>query len=196
MGLLSLIFIQFIYFQYYIDIYNNIILLVYHTIDILYSLIDIVISIYSNFGLSLLPEGVETGTETVTETDTETVTKTVKGTEPGTDSREKPIDLTQDSDGDKPNPSQDKGKGKADSENQEDLRLLDYFNNLLAKRTDLTEEYEAANKLWKESDLEEDKINLDRIGIELDATHKSIEEIVNQTDLLDPADDFNSEEED
>ncbi len=59
----------------------------------------------------------------------------------------------------------------------------------------MTAQYEEANKLYNKSGSEEDKANMDLIGGYLDQVQELIDEIVSQTDLLDPADDINSDDE-
>jgi hypothetical protein len=117
-------------------------------------------------------------------------------------SPEDPIDLTKEDSEDedenhKPSSYEDKGKAKANPEenNQDDSGLLDYFNNLVSQRKDLLQQYEDASRKANITESEEDYDYMVMIGIEHDKIDNEIQEIVAQSDLLDPADDNNSDEE-
>lgn len=93
--------------------------------------------------------------------------------------------------------TEEKGKGKADPEQvgQEDERsnLVAIFSDLINKRDELIDEYEKANRTWNASNLEKDKIYMDRVAHELDAAEEVIKELSRDYDLIDP---YASEEDD
>ena len=93
--------------------------------------------------------------------------------------------------------TEEKGKGKADPEqvDQEDERsnLVAIFSDLINKRDELIDEYEKANRTWNASNLEKDKVYMDRVAHELDAAEEVIKELSREYDLIDP---YASEEDD
>lgn len=94
----------------------------------------------------------------------------------------------------------DKGKGKAiDYSEQEentdtDNALLEYFSNLIEKRDALQSEYERANKLCNKTNLDEHTAYMDYIGKQLDGIQNEIDDLVDQSGFIDPAEDETEEE--
>jgi hypothetical protein len=86
--------------------------------------------------------------------------------------------------------TEEKGKGKAEPEqvSQENERsnIMSIFNDLINRRDELIDQYEKANRAWNVSNLEKDKVYMDKVVSELDAAEKVIKELSREYDLIDP----------
>lgn len=95
-----------------------------------------------------------------------------------------------------PEPPKYKGKQKAtEPEKENNPNLLDDFNNKVAIRDALLEDYEIASKAWNSSNSATDEEIALSIGQQLDKINDEIERLCHEHDLLDPAD-INEKEED
>ena len=63
---------------------------------------------------------------------------------------------------------------------------MSIFNDLINRRDELIDQYEKANRAWNVSNLEKDKVYMDKVVSELDAAEKVIKELSREYDLIDP----------